>query len=63
MNLKLYFVIILSILVTGCTSPHYKELYKKKPGFYSYIIGDIQSDWVILPFLITVESRELSCQS
>jgi len=62
MNLKLYFVIILSVLVTGCTSPHYKELYKKKPGFYSYIIGDVQNAYIYKEYASEVYATPASCQ-
>ncbi|MCC8461865.1 MAG: D-alanyl-D-alanine carboxypeptidase/D-alanyl-D-alanine-endopeptidase [Rickettsia endosymbiont of Ecitomorpha arachnoides] len=62
MNLKLYFVIILSILVIGCASPHYKELYKKKPGFYSYVIGEIQNDYIYKEYASEVYATPASCQ-
>ncbi|HJD60064.1 MAG TPA: D-alanyl-D-alanine carboxypeptidase/D-alanyl-D-alanine-endopeptidase [Rickettsia endosymbiont of Omalisus fontisbellaquei] len=62
MNLKLYFVIILSILITGCTSPHYKELYKKKAGFYSYIIGNVQNDYIYKEYASEIYATPASCQ-
>ncbi|XVN40873.1 MAG: D-alanyl-D-alanine carboxypeptidase/D-alanyl-D-alanine-endopeptidase [Rickettsia endosymbiont of Argas persicus] len=58
---NLYFVIIIATLLTGCTSP-YKQLYKKKPGFYSYIIGDVQSNYIYEEYYSKVYATPASCQ-
>lgn len=43
--MKICFLIIIAILLTSCTSL-YKQLYQKKPEFYSHVIGDVQNNYI-----------------
>ncbi|WP_419234557.1 D-alanyl-D-alanine carboxypeptidase [Rickettsia endosymbiont of Nabis limbatus] len=59
--MKICFLIIIAILLTSCTSP-YKQLYQKKPGFYSYIIGDVQNNYIYKEHYSKVYATPANCQ-
>ena len=63
MRLKLLIFFICTLfLMSGCVSNHAKLLYNKKPAFYSYIFGDIESTHVSAQHDADVYTAIASCQ-
>lgn len=60
MRLKLIIITSL-LLITSCSSPD-KKLYKAKPAFYSYIIGDVKSNKITKEHYSEVYATPASCQ-
>lgn len=58
---KALFSVIGFLIISGCTSTH-QQLYNKNPAFYSYIVGDIQSDAPSLEHKADVYITPASCQ-
>ncbi|AIL64782.1 D-alanyl-D-alanine carboxypeptidase dacB precursor [Rickettsiales bacterium Ac37b] len=65
-NMKRYlfkvFLIILCLFLTNCTSSSSKFLYSKKPAFYSYIIGNINNNYINAEQFADVYITPASCQ-
>ncbi len=59
MGLKSSFTIIL-LLLTGCSQHH--KLYQQNPGFYAYIIGDVNSQRIYQEHAAEVYAIPASCQ-
>lgn len=63
---KLGLVLVIAIFMLslgGCASKNqHDQLYKQKPGFYSYIIGDVNSDKIYLEKNSEVYATPASCQ-
>ncbi|GAB4167417.1 MAG: hypothetical protein Tsb006_6510 [Rickettsiaceae bacterium] len=62
MKLKLYLIFILAFALMGCALQPHEKLYKKKPGFYSYIIGDIKNSNIDKEYASEVYATPASCQ-
>ncbi|EKE01585.1 MAG: D-alanyl-D-alanine carboxypeptidase [uncultured bacterium] len=56
------FLISVLLLVSGCASNHTRLLYNKKPAFYSYIFGDVQSKHIDAEHEADVYVAPASCQ-
>src|SRR3954467_10427333 len=51
----------LILLLTGCVSSHQK-LYKEKPAFYAYIVGDTKTRKIYEEYAADVYATPASCQ-
>ncbi len=60
--MKLYRFLIVVLLLSGCSTCHADELYKKKSAFYSYIIGNIKNDKIDSQHAPEVYATPASCQ-
>lgn len=60
MNLKLFILLLSIALLAGCARQD--NLYKQKPAFYSYIIGDIKSGHIEDENNADVSTTPASCQ-
>jgi D-alanyl-D-alanine carboxypeptidase/D-alanyl-D-alanine-endopeptidase (penicillin-binding protein 4) len=50
------------LLIVGCVSEPHELLYNRKPAFYSYIVGDVDSDFIDVEHLADVYTAPASCQ-
>jgi D-alanyl-D-alanine carboxypeptidase/D-alanyl-D-alanine-endopeptidase (penicillin-binding protein 4) len=62
MDKKLYFFLIFSLFLAGCTTTHQELLYDKKPAFYTYILGDVNDDQILVEHEADVYATPASCQ-
>lgn len=52
----------LFILLTGCVSADHQSLYDDKPGFYSYVLGDVNDDEPVMQHAAAAYVNVASCQ-
>jgi D-alanyl-D-alanine carboxypeptidase/D-alanyl-D-alanine-endopeptidase (penicillin-binding protein 4) len=62
MSQKLYFFLTLPLFLIGCTTTHQELLYDKKPAFYTYILGDVHDDQILVEHQADVYATPASCQ-
>lgn len=61
MKFKIYLCIAL-LMFSGCSPKNAKWMYKQKPAFYSYIIGDVNNNHIYTTYLPEVYNTPASCQ-
>jgi serine-type D-Ala-D-Ala carboxypeptidase/endopeptidase (penicillin-binding protein 4) len=61
MRIKIVFIIV-NLLLVGCSSYNQDSLYKEKPAFYSYVIGDIKGGHIDKEYASNAYSTPASCQ-
>ena len=61
-SIKLYISFLGILFLTNCTSGHHKLLYREKPAFYAYIVGDVQSNNIDIENNADVYATPASCQ-
>lgn len=59
---KIFTWIAASLFLIGCESTYHEALYSQKPAFYSYIIGDVGSNYSEIENAADVYSSPASCQ-
>ncbi len=60
--MKLYKFFIFVFFLSSCSSNCVNRLYKKKPAFYSYIVGNINNDRIDKEYNSDVYASPASCQ-
>lgn len=53
---------IIALLLSSCSAKSHNLLYKEKPGFYSYIIGDLKTLHIDKEHAADVHATPASCQ-
>jgi D-alanyl-D-alanine carboxypeptidase/D-alanyl-D-alanine-endopeptidase (penicillin-binding protein 4) len=61
MKFKIYLCIAVLIL-SSCSNKNAKWMYKQKPAFYSYIIGNVNDNHIYTAYLPEVYTTPASCQ-
>ncbi len=62
MKLRFYSFLVAILLLTGCSTQDHHRLYKQKPAFYSYILGDVQDLRIHTEHYADVYATPASCQ-
>ena len=62
MSLRCYSPLLILLLLTGCSTEYRDRLYKQKPAFYAYILGDLQGRYINTEHYADVYATPASCQ-
>lgn len=62
MPLRYYSPLLILLLLTGCSTQYSDQLYRQKPAFYAYILGDAQGRHMNTEHYADVYAAPASCQ-